>query len=117
MRGNATDDCGCGYNMYRIVNVCNISGSGGRKNRHRKKRRGGIDDQALSSFRVELLRKESECFAGVECFIRSKSRLFLERFVDSGHFVGIGSRVAFLLRSLVNYVHKIKPSCKIVPDL
>ena len=55
MRGNATDDRGCGYNMYRIVNVCDISGSGGRKNRHRKKRRGGIDGQALSSFRVELL--------------------------------------------------------------
>ena len=51
MRGMASDGNVNGFNMYRIVNICKSRSTKSRRNRHRKKSRGKIDDSGLAEFK------------------------------------------------------------------
>ena len=110
MRGMASGKCVDGFNMSRIVNIC-TDRRRTRKNRHRKKVRGKIDDSKLCDFKNDLLRLRRDCASRMENFILSKSRLFLERFVKSAHFNGIGRYLSFLISDYVEYFRKPRP-CK-----
>ena len=117
MRGSAFDVNGCGYNLYRIFNICSVPKSGRRRGRHRKKTRGKIDDSQLCGFKSDLLRLSRDCAVRMENFILSKSRLFLERFVRCPHFSELNRDLRFLVSSCVNYFRKVRPVRKMKPEI
>ena len=54
---------------------------------------------------------------GIESLIQSKQRKFLERFVSSHLSDGLDKRIVFLLRSRVDYSHRVGPTKREVPSL
>ena len=116
MHGNCTNGSVNGYNMYGVVNIC-INKKKAQRNRHKKKNRGKIDDSGLDDFRNEVLSLAESQLCKLECLIRSKSRVFLERFVNSVYFNGIGKKVSFLIKSFVDFFRKVKPVRNKIPDI
>ena len=117
MRGNAYDSAACGFNMYRIVNICTTPRARHRRGRHRKKARGNLDDSQFCEFKTDLLRLNRDCAVRIENFILSKSRLFLERFVRSSHFGELSRGLRYLVSSCVGFFRKVKPSRKLRPEI
>ena len=109
MHGKATDMRECGYNMYRIVNVCRKV-VGNRRNRHLRKVKGGTNEASLIDFRQSLLSMENGDFSRIEHFIFSKQRTFLDRFVKSCHFSGIGKKGFICIGIFCQLFKKIKAS-------
>ena len=117
MHGNATDVRFSDYNMYSVVNFCGRSRSRNSRNRHGRKRKGGIQGSDLVDFRNLLVSFDDSELGRIESLILSKQRRFLERFVSSHLSDGLDKRIVFLLRSRVDYSHRVRPTEKEVPSL
>ena len=103
--------------MYRIVNICKKRVVRQRRNRHRKKVRGNVDDSKLCEFKNDLLRLNGDCSSRIENFILSKSRLFLERFVKSTYSGEIGHNLSYIVNSCVEFFRKPRPCKKDWPEM
>ena len=115
LHGNATDPLFLDFNMYRIVNICTearVIPSSNMTGRHYKKHRMRPSVNDFESFGRELLTLSGDDFARVETLVNSKSRKFLERFSISHVFGTLPSKIAYIVRSKINYSRKVLPSRK-----
>ena len=117
MHGNATDVRFSDYNMYSVVNFCGRSRVRNSRNRHGRKRKGGIQGSDFVDFRNLLVSFDGSELGRIESLIQSKQRRFLEKFISSHLSDGLDRRVLFLLRSRVDYSHRVRPTKKEVPSL
>ena len=116
MRGMASDGNVCGYNMFRIENICSAPRTGPRRHRHLRKSRRAANDLALRTFRDDLLRLSRDCAARLENFVLSKPRKFLGSFVRSVYFSEIDRGLSCLISSCVDYFRKVRPRKTIRPE-
>ena len=108
LHGNATDPHFLDYNMYRVVNICTVSGANiGRRHQRKRRKCPVLDD--FENFKGDLLALSLGDFSKVEALVNAKSRKFLERFATSQFLVTLPTKVVYIIRAKVDYFRKVKP--------